>query len=289
VGGVGSRSTGAAAALYEVIAQKGVIKTTSPAEAETSKLFEGIYRDANIALANELARFCGAAGVDFREVREAANSQPFCHLHLPGFVGGWCIPFYPHFVLEIASGKGVKLPLTSLARDINEEKPQLLVKVADSVLREVRGGGLRGSQVALLGLTFRGDILDTRNSPSYEVIDLLVKKGVSTIKAYDPYVPEDSGLDEKGIRLTGSTDEAATGVDLIIIMTDHSFFRNNLRPDTLLRVASKPAALIDGRNILPTSVNSSETDNLIHKTVEGFSVFIRLPVRSGLAKKVNTQ
>nr|MDO8099446.1 nucleotide sugar dehydrogenase [Candidatus Njordarchaeota archaeon] len=274
-GGIGPRSTEAAAALYEVIVQKGVIRTTSPAVAETSKLFEGIYRDANIALANELARFCGTIDIDFNEVRAVANSQPFCNLHLPGFVGGWCIPFYPHFVLQVANEKNIKLPLTSLARKINEDKPKVLIKVADSTLKEVSGKGLKASRVAILGLTFRGDTSDTRNSPSYEAIDLLLRRGVSTINAYDPYVSRDINLEKKGIHLAPSISEATKDTELIIIMTDHSSFKNHLTPNEVLKTASTPAVLIDGRNILPISNGGTATDNFAHRKIEGFSVFIR--------------
>jgi len=276
VGGIGQRSAEATAALYEVIAQKGIMKVTSPTEAETSKLFEGIYRDVNIALANELARFCGAMGVDFKEVREAANSQPFCHLHLPGFVGGLCIPFYPYFVLQVAKEEGSKLPLTSLARRINEDKPQLLVKVADETLRKVRGNGLRGSKVAILGLSFRGDVADTRNSASYEVIDSLLKKGVSRITAYDPFINEDKSLREKGVDLATNTNEAAKDADLLLIMTDHSSFKSNLSPRELVKTASIPVVLIDGRNILHVNSASIARDNFAYTVVEGFQILIRL-------------
>jgi UDP-N-acetyl-D-glucosamine dehydrogenase len=275
VGGVGPRSTEAAVALYEIIAEKGVIRTTSATEAETSKLFEGIYRDVNIALANEMTRFCGSLGIDFKEVREAANSQPFCHLHYPGFVGGWCIPFYPHFVLEIAKMKHTEMSLTSLARRINEEKPQLLIKVAESTMKEVSGKRLKGSRVALLGLTFRGDIADTRNSPSYDVIDLLLKRGVAEITVYDPHVTQDASLEKKGIHLTTDMNEVSKEADLVLVMTDHSTFKNNLTPRELLKTASTGAVLIDGRNILPANHDALATDDFRFKNVEGFHVFIK--------------
>jgi UDP-N-acetyl-D-glucosamine dehydrogenase len=275
VGGIGPRSTEATASLYETVAEKGVIRTTSATEAETSKLFEGIYRDVNIALANEMTRFCGSLGIDLKEVREAANSQPFCHIHYPGFVGGWCIPFYPHFVLEIAKGKHTEMPLTSLARKINEEKPQLLVKVAESTMKEVAGKRLKGSKVVLLGLTFRGDIADTRNSPSYEVIDLLLKKGVSMITAYDPYVTQDTSLEKKGINLSADMNEVSREADLILVMTDHSVFKNNLTPRELLKTASTEAVLIDGRNILPANHQALATNDFGFMNVEGFHVFLK--------------
>jgi nucleotide sugar dehydrogenase len=276
VGGIGSKSTEATAALYEVIAQKGVIKTTSPTVAETSKLFEGIYRDVNIALANELGKFCGAIDIDFNEVRQTANSQPFCHLHTPGFVGGWCIPFYPHFVLQIANEKNLNLPLTSLGRKINQDKPQLLVKVADSVMRQVNGKGLSGSRVAVLGLSFRADVPDTRNSPSYEIIDLLLKKQVSEISAFDPFITQDMSLMKKGIRIAADVSEAISDANLILITTDHSTFRSELTSENLLRTASTPAVLIDGRNVLPRNDTDKRAKLFSHRNQEGFYIVTKL-------------
>jgi nucleotide sugar dehydrogenase len=275
VGGLGPKSTQAAAALYEVIARQGVIRVSSPTVAETEKLVEGIYRDVNIALANELASFCGPIGIDFTEVREAANSQPFCHLHYPGFVGGWCIPFYPYFMMQVASEKKVELELTRLARNINEKKPQLLVKVADSMLKEVRTGGLKGSKVAILGLTFRGDIADTRNSPSYEVIELLLRRGVKTISAHDPYVTGDAGFIARGVKLAASINEALTGADLAMIMTDHSIFKIQSKQNEILEAISAQAILIDGRSVLSTGDSNVAAKGFVLRRVEGFNIFIR--------------
>ena len=92
--------------------------------AETEKLFEGVYRDVNIALSNELAKFCEKIGVDFWEVREAANSQPFCNLHKPGVgVGGACIPVYPQFVLDTAKSMNVTCSITEQSRITNNSMP----------------------------------------------------------------------------------------------------------------------------------------------------------------------
>ncbi|NIM45843.1 MAG: nucleotide sugar dehydrogenase, partial [Nitrososphaeria archaeon] len=103
VGGIDQNSTELFSILYTRIAKKGVLKMSSPTAAELSKLFEGIYRDVNIALANELSKLCHRLDNDFEEVRIASNSQPFSHIHKPGpGVGGACIPFYPYFVIERA-------------------------------------------------------------------------------------------------------------------------------------------------------------------------------------------
>ncbi|MCD6323584.1 MAG: nucleotide sugar dehydrogenase, partial [Desulfurococcales archaeon] len=124
VGGVGKKSLEAAAKFYSQIASKGVIKLSSTTAAEFEKLAEGVYRDVNIALANELALASMKLGVDFFEVRKAANSQPYSHIHLPGpGVGGYCIPLYPYFLAETLLRNGYVMELTLLSRRINEGMP----------------------------------------------------------------------------------------------------------------------------------------------------------------------
>ncbi|MEM3587657.1 MAG: nucleotide sugar dehydrogenase, partial [Candidatus Jordarchaeaceae archaeon] len=148
--------------LYSAVVKKGVIKMSSTIAAETEKLFEGIYRDVNIALANELAIFCEKIGVSFDEVQAAANSQPFSHLHSPGIgVGGACIPVYPHFILNTAADYGLDLQITKTARRINEHATKMFT---DKILNVIRFLGKEPflCTFALLGLSFRGGTSDTR-------------------------------------------------------------------------------------------------------------------------------
>ncbi len=142
-------------------------------------------------------------------------------------------------------------------------------------MKKVNGKGLKGSKIAILGLSFRADVPDTRNSPSYEAIDLLLKKQVLGISAYDPYVAQDASLKNKGIQLATNINEATRGADLILIMTDHSSFKNHLTRNEVLKAASTPVVLIDGRNILPAGNGGTATGNLTHRKVEGFHIFIR--------------
>ncbi|HJS82257.1 MAG TPA: nucleotide sugar dehydrogenase, partial [Nitrososphaera sp.] len=111
--GAGPKSLEMGAKLYPLIFKKGVFRMQSIKAAETEKLLEGVYRDVNIALANEMAKFCERIGVNFWEAREAANSQPFSHIHKPGAgVGGACIPVYPQFVLHTASAEKIECNIT---------------------------------------------------------------------------------------------------------------------------------------------------------------------------------
>ncbi|MEM4213806.1 MAG: nucleotide sugar dehydrogenase, partial [Candidatus Methanomethylicaceae archaeon] len=239
VGGIGSKSTEAVASLYECIARKGVIRLKSPREAEASKIFEGIYRDVNIALANELAKFCMSAGIDFMEARSAANSQPFCHLHLPGIgVGGLCIPIYPYFLMGVAEDLGMRLPIPRLARKINEGMPSYTFRLLKFALREA-GIKIRDAKIGILGLSFRGGIKDTRLSPAIEFIKLLEGK-VGGVRAYDPWVRTLEGVDT-----CSSLEELLDWSDALVLATDHPEFK-----EMDLRNLKKRIVVVEGRNII---------------------------------------
>lgn len=248
VAGVGPRSTEAARSLYEKVAKKGVLIMSSPTAAEFEKLAEGIYRDVNIALANELAKLAAALGIDYSEVRTAANSQPYCHLHMPGVgVGGYCIPVYPRFLAYAAKRIGIELPLIELARQINLSMPGYTAELVDAVVREL---GLLKPRIAVLGLAFRGGVDDTRFSPTYDLIGSLLKKGYELLIVHDPYVAEDQTLRELGIPLTGELEEAVKGRDVIVIATDHPEYAD-LKPVLLQKLArADRLAIVDGRLVV---------------------------------------
>ncbi len=243
VAGIGPKSLAAGSALYSLISKKGVIKMSSIRAAETEKLFEGVYRDVNIALANELAKICERLGIDYWEVRKAANSQPYSHLHKPGTgVGGACIPVYPHFVTEVAANVKANANITNLAREINSLMPKYCVQEALSLLNKT-GKQTGNGRVAVLGLAFRGGVSDTRLSPSYEVIQELLNVGCNVI-VHDPYVKNDDKLPSNVI-LTNKLNEALKDADLIILATDHPEYA---------KINSKRlkayTAIYDGRGIL---------------------------------------
>ncbi len=245
VAGIGPRSLAVGDALYSLISKKGIIKMSSIRAAEAEKLFEGVYRDVNIALANELAKICERLGIDYWEVRKAANSQPYSHLHKPGTgVGGACIPIYPHFVMEVAAKVKATTDITSLAREINSLMPKYCVQEALSLLNKT-GKQSANSKVVVLGLAFRGGVSDTRLSPSYDVIQELLNAGCS-VTVHDPYVSNDSKL-PSSVVLTKKLDEALDGSDLVIIATDHKQY-TKINPRKLGK-----AAIYDGRGILNRS------------------------------------
>jgi len=267
IGGVGPKSAKAAAALYECIARKGVIILSSATAAELAKLFEGVYRDVNIALANELAKLCTALNIDYLEVRKASNSQPYCHLHLPGCgVGGACIPIYPQFIIQTATKHGIQLPLTSKARQINNQMPKYTVNLLQEALEKL-GKQINGAKIAILGVAFRGNISDTRLSPAHEIAKLLKSQG-ATVTAHDPYVKEDPTLKQLGIPLA-ALEEAVNNADAIIIATDHKQFKN-LNLKELVSKAKKPTIIIDGRNLY---VNTKIPSKTIYISISGKKIF----------------
>jgi nucleotide sugar dehydrogenase len=244
VAGAGAKSLEIGAKLYSLVAKKGVIKIDNMRTAETEKLLEGVYRDVNIALANEMAKFCERIGVDFWEAREAANSQPFCHIHKPGAgVGGACIPVYPRFILHAAHMSGLECNLTICGRNVNDSMPAYCVEQAMKLLD---GTDVSNSTVALLGLAFRGGVSDTRLSPTYKVIEEIKKLKVKGIRVHDPLVMSDPNLPQD-IMLTSNLSKAVKDADLVMVISDHPEYCNLTHEE----LDSKP--VYDGRGILDRS------------------------------------
>jgi len=248
VGGIGPKSLRVASALYEMIAKKGVKRMSNEMAAEFEKLAEGVYRDVNIALANELAELCRELGLDFEEIREAANSQPYSHLHKPGTgVGGLCIPIYPVFLMEKANSLGIKLSLVETARKINRDMPgkiSFLVKKVAEIME------LSYPNIGILGLAFRGDLDDSRLSPTYDLVLELMRLGYRSIIVHDPFIKEDEVLKELGVKLTSNLEEVLTWADIIVISTDHSLYKEI---DFSKLCARRRVGLVDGRDIVENS------------------------------------
>ena len=244
VAGAGTKSLEIGAKLYSLVAKKGVIKMGNIRTAETEKLLEGVYRDVNIALANEMAKFCEKAGVDFWEAREAANSQPFCHIHKPGVgVGGAYIPVYPQFVLYAARKSGVECRIISFGRNVNDSMPAYCVEQA---MKLIDRSDISKCSIALLGLAFRGGVSDTRLSPTYKVIEELKKLKVKEIRVHDPLVRRDPNLPQDVI-LTSDLSRVTKNADLVMLISDHPEYRNITSKDL------KSAPVYDGRGILDRS------------------------------------
>ena len=244
VSGAGPRSLALARNLYGLVAKAGIVPMSSIEAAEAEKMFEGVYRDVNIALANELAKVVDAEGLDFEEIRNAANSQPYSHIHRPGLgVGGTCIPIYPRFLVENALGVGIVPELTLAARRTNADMPSFFAALAE---REM--GGLKGRKAAVLGLAFRGDVADSRLSPTYDLVLELLRRGAGVV-VHDPLIAEDEILRGMSVELTDDLGEALLGADLIIIATDHSMY-GNLDGDRIRELSGNSPLVLDTRHVL---------------------------------------
>ena len=243
VAGVGPSSLRAASSLYSCIAKKGTIELSSLETAEAEKLFEGVYRDVNIALANELGVLSEKLGVDYWEAMRAANSQPFSHLHRPGpGVGGACIPVYPVFVSASAKSRHAKTQLAKAARRINRSMPSLVAREAISYLKG------RQRHVAVLGLAFRGDIADDRMSPTYDLLKEL-KRLRCVVKVHDPLVRRDMA---GGYPVFADLAAALKGCQLVLLATDHRAYRD-LDYKIISTASGSEPLVYDSRGILDRS------------------------------------
>jgi nucleotide sugar dehydrogenase len=255
VSGAGPKSTEVGRIIYSLIFKKGVLSVSNIRTAETEKLLEGVYRDVNIALANELAKFCEKIGVNFWEARDAANSQPFCHLHKPGAgVGGACIPIYSQFILHSAERVKGKCDITKLARDVNDAMPAFCVKEAIKLLDSKKDISLDRITVTILGLAFRGGVSDTRMSPTYQVIKEFQKMKVKEIRVHDPMVKTDPTLAQyQNVVLSSDLNGVIKGTDVIMIVADHSEYRT-LTPKDIDGIP-----IYDGRSILDRTIFDHST------------------------------
>ena len=247
VGGLDQKSLDVASSLMGSIVKERIIKTKSLRAAEAVKLFENIYRDVNIALVNELSLLCERLGIDFDEAMQAANSQPYSHLHSTSMgVGGHCIPVNPYFLLEKADDQGVDLRLMKLARNINDNMYTHAIRLIADALR-VCGKKTRRSKIAVLGVSFRANAKDTRHSVAKTVIDSLQKKGAS-ITVFDPKFTGEE-LKEQGYNGFSRVERAVEDADCILITVGHEEFKN-LHLSKLGPLMRRPAAVVDCGHIL---------------------------------------
>jgi UDP-N-acetyl-D-glucosamine dehydrogenase len=245
VGGLGRESTELAAALYGA-AIDTIVPVDSPQTAEMVKLLENTFRMVNIALVNEIALMCDRLGMDVWEVVAAAATKPFGFMPFypgPG-LGGHCIPIDPFYLSWKAKQSGFDPRFIELAGQINSAMPHFVVdKIADALNRHQKP--LNGSTVLVLGLTYKRDIDDIRESPSLDVMALLHNKG-ARVRYADPYVPAlaarqwRGGLDLQSETLTAAT---LAGADCVAILTDH-------RAIDYALVAESARLIVDTRNAI---------------------------------------
>jgi nucleotide sugar dehydrogenase len=224
VGGVNPACTRIAASLYHTVIRARIVEVKDTRTAEAVKMLENTYRYVNIALANELAILHEHLDVDFYEVIEAASTKPFgFEPFYPGpGVGGHCIPKDPHYLCYSARKVGMPLRLISLSQDINEGMVDYVIGRLENYLRRNRRS-MRSLRVAILGLAFKRDVSDTRNSPSIKLAERLIELGAE-VKAYDPLVRSIS-VGTRSLTSGRDLNEAVEGVDVLVLATPHTSFR----------------------------------------------------------------
>ena len=221
VGGVTAMSTEIAAALYQTIVER-VHKVSSARVAETTKLLENTFRSVNIGLVNEMAQLCYHLGIDSWEVIEAAATKPFGFMAFypgPG-IGGHCIPLDPHYLSWKARLHGFEARFISLAEEVNSHMPQYVVQLVQDSLNK-HGKAVKNARVLVIGVAYKRDINDVRESPALGIVEQLQRKGAAA-SYHDPFIPEMT-IDGTG-SLTGVelTDEELLQCDCAVIVTDHS-------------------------------------------------------------------
>jgi UDP-N-acetyl-D-glucosamine dehydrogenase len=240
VGGVSHKSTEVAAALYQTIVD-GVHPVTSARVAEAAKLLENTFRSVNIGLVNEIAQLCYHLNIDSWEVIQAAATKPFGFMAFypgPG-IGGHCIPLDPHYLSWKARLHGFEARFISLAEEVNSHMPQHVVQLIQDGLNEHRKP-LKGSKVLVLGVAYKRDINDVRESPALGIVDQLLHKGAQ-VSYHDPHVKE-MNLDGKGtLEGVDLTDAALRTCDCAVIVTDHTAI-------DYARVVRLAPLIVDSRN-----------------------------------------
>lgn len=236
VGGLTEASTEITRALYLNIVSEEKIEETKSTVSEFAKLAENIYRDVNIALANEFAKVADVLGVDVSEMISLANHHPRVHIHRPGVgVGGHCIPKDPILLANAAMKRGMTTDLIQTARRINFGMPAYAAARLDAMLG---GSGLRGKNVLVLGTTFKENVGDTRLAPAKWVIEELKERGAS-VRAHDNHTTERfSATNEPDLR------NGVEWANIIFLTVAHSDYL-----DIIPRLSFEDKVFFDGRNM----------------------------------------
>jgi UDP-N-acetyl-D-glucosamine dehydrogenase len=249
VGGLDGASTEAAAALYGSVID-GVHRVSSPEAAEMTKLLENIFRSVNIALVNELAQLCDRMEIDVWEVVEAAATKPFGFMSFqpgPG-LGGHCIPVDPFYLTWKAREYGFYTEFIELAGKVNESMPYFCRSIVSQALNHARQRSLKGSRILVLGVTYKPDISDMRESPAVKLIALLQNAGAD-VAYHDPYVPE---FRENGVAMTSSPLDPGA-YDCVVVVTNHSAIDYE-------RLVAEAELVVDLRNA--TGSNGKQSDKV---------------------------
>ncbi len=239
LGSSGPKSDAIALKVYSNIIEAPITLMKNIKEAEAVKMVENTFRDINIAFVNELAMSFTKAGIDTQNVLRGASTKPFGFmLHNPGCgVGGHCIPVDPYYLIAYGQQNGFHHRFLEIAREINNNMPEYTVSLLEEKLKK-HGKTLEGSKISLLGLSYKKDVPDLRESPALEIKSILEHRG-AYVASFDPLLPHQSSSMTMAEALKDSCG--------IIVATNHSIFEH-ITPDVLHH--HKISILVDGRNFL---------------------------------------
>ncbi len=222
VGAIGEDATEVISAMYRAVLEGDVHEVSSPAIAEMEKILENTYRNINIGLANEMAVLCNKLGINYWEVVDAASTKPYgFHAFYPGpGLGGHCIPLDPYYLSWKAREYGFHTSMIESSMIINDKMPEYCVERAMKILNK-RGKALSKSKVLILGVAYKQDIDDYRESPALDVIDVLKENGAE-VDFYDPFILEykHEGKVEKG--LSAISESVVSVYDLVVVTAAHT-------------------------------------------------------------------
>jgi UDP-N-acetyl-D-glucosamine dehydrogenase len=240
VGGCGPVARDLAATIYGTIFNR-IVPVSSPAAAEMTKLLENIYRCVNIALVNELKRLCLRMGIDLWEVIDAAKTKPFgFQAFYPGpGLGGHCIPIDPFYLSWKAKEFDFRTRFIELAGEINADMPYFVVENVMEALSQ-RGKALHGARVLVLGLAYKRDIDDLRESPSLTVIELLQQRG-ATVEYNDPFFTTVGQGRKYALNMSSTPLDKIPEFDCVVIVTDHTQY-------DYARIVASAKLVVDTRN-----------------------------------------
>lgn len=256
VGGMTAKCTDIAASLYESILEAPIYRVSSPAIAEMEKILENTYRNINIGLVNELAILCNRMGINFWEVVDAAATKPYgFQAFYPGpGLGGHCIPLDPYYLSWKAREYGSHTSMIEASMMINDRMPEYCVERASNILNKFKKA-LSASRILILGVAYKQDIEDYRESPAIQVIEVLEKNAADVIY-YDPYILEycdEHGEIKKGeSKLTAELIESA---DLVMITTAHTKVDYDF-------VQQHATAIFDTKNAMKNVINREKIELL---------------------------
>jgi len=252
VGAIGQDAGEVISAVYEAVLQNKVFRTSSPAVAEMTKILENTFRNVNIGLVNELAILCNRMNIDFWEVIEAAKTKPFGFTAFypgPG-LGGHCIPLDPYYLSWKAREYGFHTSMIETSMMVNDKMPEYCVQRAAKLLNKQRKA-LNGSRVLVLGVAYKQDIDDYRESPALKVIENLKREGAD-VTFFDPYVPSYIYAGKRYVGEEKLTEDLVKSADLVVITSSHS----NVDYEMVQRNAK---AIFDTKNV---TKNLSDRSNI---------------------------